>query len=70
MGFLDALGGMMSHAAESGFETWLRNYKEKLRNASDSQVRAKWDEVSSDYSVDERIKEATEDEMRRRGMYY
>lgn len=70
MGFLDALGGIMGSAAESGFESWMRNYKQKLRNASDLQVRAKWDEVSDDYSLDERIREATEDEMRRRGLLY
>ena len=68
MGFFDALSGAINSAAESGMDNWLRNYKQKLRNASDSQVQAKWDEVSNDYSLDERIKEATEDEMRRRGL--
>lgn len=70
MGFFDALSDAINYAAESGSETWLRNYKQKLRNASDAQVQAKWDEVSNDYSLDERIREATEDEMRRRGLYY
>jgi len=70
MGFLDTLGGVLGSAAESGFENWMRNYKQRLRDASDSQVQAKWDEVSNDYSIDERIKQATEDEMRRRGLYY
>ena len=68
MGFLDALGSAMSSAAESGFDNWMRNYKQKLRNASDSQVQAKWDQVSNDYNLDDRIREATEDEMRRRGL--
>lgn len=47
MGFFDTLGVMLNSAAESGFETWMRNYKQKLRNDSDSQVQAKWDEVSN-----------------------
>ncbi|MDE6672473.1 MAG: hypothetical protein K2K16_09785 [Ruminococcus sp.] len=68
MGFFDTLSGTINSAAESGLDNWMRNYKQKLKNASDSQVQAKWDEVSNNYSIDERIKEATKNEMRRRGL--
>lgn len=68
MGFFDTLSGAINSAAESSFDNWMRNYKQRLRNASDSQVQAKWDEVCSNYELDDRIREATETEMRRRGL--
>ena len=64
MGFLDSF----NDAANSAAEKVLNAYKQKLRRASDSQVQAKWDEVCNDYNLDERFREATEDEMRRRGL--
>ncbi|MDE5582534.1 MAG: hypothetical protein K2J08_02350 [Ruminococcus sp.] len=68
MGFFDTLSGAINSASESSLDNWMRNYKQKLKNASDSQVQAKWDEVSNNYSIDEQIKEATKNEMRRRGL--
>ena len=68
MGFFEAFSGAVNYAAEGGFEKWMDNYKSRLRNASDSQVQAKWDEVCSNYDLDERVREATEKEMRRRGL--
>jgi len=68
MGFFDTLSGAVNYAAQNGSETFIRNYKERLRKASDSVVREKWDEVNSNYNIDDRIREVTEDEMRRRGL--
>ena len=65
MGLLDAF----CDAANNAADRFVDNYKQKLRNASDDAVRRKWDEVNSNYDLDERIREATEDEMRRRGLY-
>ncbi len=75
MGFFDVLSGAISYGAEEAMNKWLRAYEEKLRNASDSVVQSKWDEVnstevSSDPEMNERIIEATRREMRRRNLLY
>ena len=64
MGFFDALGD----AVNNKMDRMINEYKQKLRNAFDDVVRRKWEQVNDDYSADERFREATEDEMRRRGL--
>ena len=64
MGFFDALGDTVNNK----MDRMISEYKQKLRNASDDVVRRKWEQVNDDYSADERFREATEDEMRRRGL--
>ena len=39
MGFFDTLSGAVNYAAQNGSETFICNYKERLRKASDSVVR-------------------------------
>lgn len=74
MGFFDYLQSdsfkdSVQRKADSLNESRLKLFKEKLRNTSDAAVLRKWDEVSSDYSLDECYKDAVRDEMRRRGLY-
>lgn len=64
MAFFDYL----SDSVNSKAEKIISEYKNKLRNSSDSTVRAKWEIVQNNPDIDSRMYDATYDEMRRRGL--